>query len=235
MKIIALTLLLMPVLWLSATAQTAAPTTAQQVFDKYIAAIGGKEALLKVNDVTMSMSSSMNGAPIMMLRKQKLPNKFSMVINAMGMEVFTQVTDGQKVAIGGMQGNRTLEGAAAQPLIVAGLLFPELHYGEAGVKSEFAGAEKLNGKNTYKIINTLGTTTWTSFYDVTTGLKIQSNTTSKDPASPPTSTGYSNYKPVNGVQFPMTLDQQSQRGPMTIDINEININKGVRDSDFTAK
>src|SRR3982750_2600356 len=90
--------------------------TADQVIDKYIAAIGGKDALMKVTDVTTSMSSEGQMGAIMITRKQKLPNKFSMVINANGMEVMRQTGDGSKVATGGMQGSRTIEGPPAQQM-----------------------------------------------------------------------------------------------------------------------
>ena len=108
--------------------------TAEEILDKYITAIGGKDALLKVTDLTTNMSSEMNGNAIIMTRKQKLPNKFSMVINANGMEVMKQTSDGEKVVMGGMQGSRTMDGPMAKQMVVMNTLFPELHYAENGVK-----------------------------------------------------------------------------------------------------
>ena len=114
--------------------------TADEMMDKYIAAIGGKDALMKVTDLTTSMSSDMNGNAIIIIRKQKLPNKFSMVINANGMEVMKQTSDGAKVVMGGMQGSRTLDGPMAQQMVVTSTLFPELHYAENGVKTTLVGS-----------------------------------------------------------------------------------------------
>lgn len=226
-----LTLLIISIGWLQATAQTA-PTTPEQVFNNYVAAIGGKDALMKVNDLTIDMSADMNGNAMLMTRKQKLPNKFSMVINAMGMEVMKQTSDGTKVQMTSMQGGRTLEGPDAQALIAATTIFPEMHYAENGVKSELAGTEPVNGKDAYKIVNTLGTATWTDFYDVATGLKVQSIT--KTPQGTQTSI-LSDYKDVDGIKFPMTLSSQTQRGPMTMTVDKVKVNKGLKDSDFTVK
>ncbi|GAB3792122.1 hypothetical protein GCM10028819_01770 [Spirosoma humi] len=223
--------------WQSALAQTT--PTADQVIDKYIAAIGGKDALMKVTDVTTSMSSEGQMGAIMITRKQKLPNKFSMVINANGMEVMRQTGDGSKVAMGGMQGSRTIEGPAALQMTATNTLFPELHYTENGVKTTLVGPEKVDGKDTYKLSHTTadGSATWTDNFDATTGLKVQSVVTNKSQRGEEmTSTMvYSDYKDVNGIKFPMTIQQQSPRGPMTMTIDNVKINKGLKDSDFTVK
>ena len=212
--------------------------TADEVIDKYIAAIGGKDALMKVTDMTTNMSSDMNGNAIIVTRKQKLPNKFSMVINANGMEVMKQTGDGSTVVMGGMQGNRTLEGPAAQQMTVMNTLFPELHYAENGVKTTFVGPEKVDGKDTYKLSHTTadGAATWTDNFDVATGLKVQSVTSMKSPQGETTTTsGYADYKDTGGIKFPMTINQQSPRGPMTMSVDNVKVNKGLKDSDFTAK
>ncbi|MBD2752827.1 LolA-like protein [Spirosoma validum] len=210
--------------------------TAEEVMDKYVAAIGGKDALMKVTDLTTNMSSDMNGTAIIITRKQKMPNKFSMVINANGMEVMKQTGDGSKVVMGGMQGSRTLDGAAAQQMTAMSTLFPELHYAENGVKTTLVGPEKIDGKDTYKLSHTTadGSATWTDNFDVATGLKVQSIVTSKSPQGEMTNTTtYSDYKETNGIKFPMTLGQQSPRGPMTMSVDNVKINKGLKDSEFT--
>lgn len=212
--------------------------TAEEVINKYIAAIGGKDALMKVTDMTTSMTSDGQMGTIMITRKQKLPNKFSMVINANGMEVMKQTGDGSKVVMGGMQGSRTIDGPAAQQMIVMNTIFPELRYTEMGVKTTLVGPEKVDGKDTYKLSHTIadGSATWTDNFDATTGLKVQSTMTMKSPQGEMTTTStFSDYKDSNGIKFPMTLNQQSPRGPMTMSVGNVKINKGLKDSDFTAQ
>jgi len=160
------------------------------------------------------------------------------VINANGMEVMKQTGDGSKVVMGGMQGSRTLEGPAAQQMTAMSVLFPELHYAENGVKTTLVGPEKVDGKDTYKLSHTTadGGATWTDNFDVATGLKVQSVVTTKSPQGEMTSTMvYSDYKDTGGIKFPMTVNQQSPRGPMTMSVDNVKINKGLKDSDFTAK
>ncbi|GAB3042836.1 LolA-like protein [Spirosoma pulveris] len=222
--------------WQSVSAQST--PTAEEVVDKYITAIGGKDALMKVTDMTTSMSSEGQMGAIMITRKQKLPNMFSMVINANGMEVMKQTGDGTKITMGGMQGSRTLEGDPAKQMTMMNVLFPELHYAENGVKTTLIGTEKVDGKDTYKLSHTTadGATTWTDNFDTTTGLKVQAVTTAKSPQGEMKSTmNYSDYKDVNGIKIPMTILQQSPRGPMTMTVDNVKINKGLKDSDFTIK
>ncbi len=210
--------------------------TAAQVFDKYYAALGGKDKLLAVNDITTDMSADMNGNAMVMTRYQKLPNKSSMSMNAMGMNVFKMTTDGTKVQRGGMQGTSMVDGDEAKRTIATGTIFPELHYADNGVTSQLAGIEKIDGKDAYKVTNTLGALTWSDYYDVASGLKVQSVSVMKSPRGESTQTSsYADYKAVNGILFPMTLIQQSPRGPMTLTVDGVKVNKGIKDNEFVVK
>jgi len=236
MKNSCIALLLVPMLWQSATAQTS--PTAEQIMDKYVAALGGKDALMAVTDLTMNMSSETDRGAIIIMRKQKLPNKFLMVINANGMEVMKQTGDGQKVLMGGMQGSQTIEGPAAQQMMLMNTLFLELRYAENGVKTTLVGPEKVDGKDTYKLSHTTadGSATWSDNFDATTGLKVQSVVTNKSPRGEMTSTMvYSDYKATNGILFPMTINQQSPRGPMVMTVDNVKVNKGLKDADFKTQ
>ncbi len=213
-----------------------ADMTAAQVFDKYYAALGGKDKLLTVTDLTTEMSTETNGNAMIMTRYQKLPNKSSMNMNAMGMIVFKIVTDGTKVQRGGMQGNAVVEGDEAKRTIAMSTLFAELHYAENGVTSQLAGIEQINNKGAYKVVNTVGALSWTDYYDTTSGLKVQSVSSQKSPRGEFSQTStFSDFKAVNGIQFPMTVTQASPRGPMTLAVDAVKVNKGVKDSEFVVK
>lgn len=234
-----LTVLLLAMFRYAAFAPAFAQTTptAESILDSYIAAIGGKDALLKVTDMTTSMSSETERGAMIITRKQKLPNKFSMVINANGMEVMKQTGDGTKVVMGGMQGSRTIDGPAAQQMMMTNIIFPELHYAENGVKTTLVGPEKVDGKDTHKLSHATadGSATWTDNFDVSTGLKVQSVVTGRSQQGPAATTMvYSDYKEVSGIKYPMTIKQQSPRGPMTISVDNVKVNRNLKDSDFTA-
>ncbi|CCH52061.1 hypothetical protein BN8_01034 [Fibrisoma limi BUZ 3] len=221
----------------SAMAQTT--PTAEAVMDKYLAAIGGKDLVKGITDLRVDMSSDFNGNPIMITRKSKAPNKFAMVVNANGMEVMKMTSDGSKVSMGGMQGNRTIEGAEAQPMILQSMLFPEVRAAEAGIKSTVAGTEKVNGKDAYKVVHTSsdGSVSWTDFYDADSGLKVQ--TISKQRMGRggnevEQTTTYSDYKDFKGLKYPTVIAQLGggQQRQMTVD--KVKFNEGTKDSEFAA-
>jgi hypothetical protein len=150
----------------------------------------------------------------------------------------TQTGAGQNVMMGGTQGSRTLDGAIAQQLIETNKLFPELHYADDGVKSQYVGMEKVDGKETYKLSHATadGSVTWTDNFDQKTGLKVQAVVGGGSLQGIMNATmTYSNYEPVNGILFPMTIRQQSGRGSMTMKVDNVKINKGLKDADFRVK
>lgn len=238
MKRFLIALLLVPALFSQSVAQDT--PTAQQVMDKYLTAIGGKEFLATVNDLKVDMSAEFNGNPTMITLRMKAPNKFSRVINANGMEVMRITSDGSKIAMGGMQGSRTLDGAAAQSQILQNTMFGEMRYADLGVKSNVVGVEAVDGKDAYKVVQTSadGTVTWTDFYDKTSGLKVQTVTTGRGgPQSqgPVTmTTKYSDYKDFKGLKYPTTIAQTGGRA-MEMTVDKVKVNDGVKESEFDVK
>jgi outer membrane lipoprotein-sorting protein len=237
MRKIAIVLFALAVSASAAQAQTPADT-ARQILDKYVAAIGGKAALLKVTDLTTNMSGRTDRATMLVTRRQKAPDKFSIVIQANGKDVMTQTSDGERVTMGGTQGSRTLDGAIARQLTTTNRLFPELHYAKNGVKSQYVGPEKVSGKDTYKLKHTTADNqvTWTDNFDKKTGLKVQSVVGDGSLQGMMNATMlYSDYKATNGILFPMTILQQSGRGAMTMKVDNIKVNKGLKDAEFIVK
>mgnify|MGYP002777661268 CR=1 FL=1 len=208
--------------------------TAEQVMDKYLAAIGGKDALMKVTDLTTNMSTEMQGTTMLMTRKQKAPNKFSMTMNAMGMEVMKQVSDGTKVSRTARGNTQVQEGKEARQAVLTGTLFPELRLAELGVKSKLEGTEKVDGKDAYKVTHsTADGISWTDYYDTTSGLKIQTVTTQRGPQGEMSVTmGLSDYKEVNGIKYPSTITQNFGQMQMKLTVDKVEVNKGLKDSDF---
>ncbi|CCH03143.1 M16 family peptidase [Fibrella aestuarina BUZ 2] len=209
--------------------------TAQQVIDKYLAAIGGKEALSKVQDMTMQMSTEMQGQKVTMIRKAKVPNKSAMSVMVSGQEMMKTVSDG-KSASRTMQGrSQNLEGKDLDMTIQAGM-FPELYFADNKVTSVLEGTEKVDGKDAYRIKNsTPGGATWTNLYDVNTGLKLQTISMQRGPqGETAVAVDYADYKDVNGIKVPYTMIQPMGPMKMTLTVDKVEINKSLSDADFTV-
>ena len=102
MKTLLLTLLLLPIFFASAYAQNL--TTADQVLTTYFNAIGGREALLSIKDLTCKSVSTNNGVSFPTLTQYKPPLKQVITSSAPnGQVMFKLVCDGKgvSVAVGG--------------------------------------------------------------------------------------------------------------------------------------
>ncbi|WP_128545856.1 hypothetical protein [Larkinella soli] len=211
--------------------------TADEVMNNYLTAIGGKDFLSKIENLTIQMSTEMQGNPMLVTRKQKAPNKFTQVMNAGGMEVFKMVSDGSKISMISPRGNQTMEGKDAQQAIMMGTLFPELHMAALGVKNTLDGVEKIDGKDAYKITHTAadGSYAWTDFYDTGTGLKVQTVAMQKTPRGEMQQTiRYGDYKDFKGLKYPTTISQGNGQFQMQLTVDKVRVNEGVKDSDFVV-
>ncbi|MGM9507915.1 M16 family metallopeptidase [Larkinella sp. GY13] len=210
--------------------------TADQVIDKYITAIGGKDAIAKIKDVTQKLTTEIQGTKIDIESKQKGLNKFSLAVTAQGQVVQKVTSDGTKVKMEGGGQSKNVTDEEAKMEILKNASFAELLYPTLGAKTTLVGTEKVNGKDAFKIDVTLGKKTISEFYDTETGLKVQHTAIEQTPQGEMAiNTGLSNYKEVNGVKFPHTLTQNL--GPMTMkmETQSLVVNTGLDDKEFAVQ
>jgi predicted Zn-dependent peptidase len=211
-------------------ADTKIEVTGEQIIEKYIDAIGGKEALMKVKDVQKSAEMSMQGKTLSLVTLQKAPNKYKESMTMQGMVIQQQTFDGTKGAVSGMQGNQTLEGDDLKALAEQAVLFSELTYGKTGYTLEVKGVEKINGNDAYKVaVTSPSKKKSTQYFDVESGLKVRTVTT-QGAATVMVDSG--DYKEVDGIKFPHS--SKISAGPQNIEakITEIKINAGLSDDEF---
>ena len=200
--------------------------TVETVFDKYIEAIGGQAAVAAVNSVYIIAEADIQGQKLNMEMKTTTGGKSSNVISVAGnvfqKQVFNGeegfvVAQGQKVPFSDEQ--IAAAKAEANP-------FPETIAENATLK----GIEQVDGEDAYVVA--MDDTT-TNYYNVETGLKVQSvKTVSQGGQTMTIPTVLSNYQEVNGVKFPFTVSQSMGPQSFTFNVSEINVNEGVTDADF---
>ena len=200
--------------------------TATAVVNKYFEAIGGKEKAMAVKTTMMVSNATIQGTPLVMTTKASAPNKTLMTISVMGNTMQKVVFDGEK-GYQEVQGRKTdmkpediTEGKEANAI------FNDLNY----TSGKLTRIEPIDGKNT--IVLKIGNEE--IFYDMTSGLKVKAIKTVKTPDGKEVKvpTTFGDYKPVEGIMFPHSIEIKS--GPMNLNfkISEIKINKGVEDKDF---
>ncbi|HSP40784.1 MAG TPA: pitrilysin family protein, partial [Gillisia sp.] len=200
--------------------------TAETVFNKYIHAIGGKAAVEKVNSILTTAEAEIQGQKLNMETKTTSKGKFAQVVSMGGMVVSKQIFDGQK-------GSATMQGQKVEftEEQITGIKteadpFPELKLNNA----RLTGIEPVDGKDAYAVAISDDTTV---YYDVETGLKVQSvKTLSQGGQTMAVPTGFSNYQEVNGVKFPFTITRTFGPQPIEFKVNSVKVNEGVTDADF---
>ncbi len=212
--------------------------TGADVIDKYIEAVGGKEQLKSVEDMMMKMSTTVQGASLMIERKQKAPGKMAMVVSMNGNVMNETRFDGEKGFVSQMGQKKMIEGEEAEGLKEQAVIFPELNYEDKGYTLELKGVEPVNGEDAYKLIvmDENGDKT-TEFYSVETGMKLKEVSTQEGPQGESTVTNeFKDYREVNGIMIPYEMKTiGAMPMPMTMKVEEVQINEGISDDTFKVE
>ncbi|GAB2761011.1 M16 family metallopeptidase [Salinimicrobium soli] len=206
--------------------KVAADMTVEKVFDKYIEAIGGKDAVNDVKSVFVTASGTIQGMTMDMEAKQTSEGKSSTVIsvggNVMQKNVFNgtvgyNMARGQKVPF-------TEDQIAAAKMEAHP--FPELKASNATLE----GLETVDEEEVYAV--KMNDNTF-NYYSTKTGLKVkQVKIVGEAPQTMSVPMIFSNYQEVNGIKFPFTYLQELPQVSIELKVTDIKINEGVSDADF---
>lgn len=216
--------------------------TADAVIEKYITAIGGKDAISKIQDLTISSTSESQRGTAETEMKFKFPDRYSMSVFMNGNEVMGAIYDGNKLKNGGfMGGNRPpLEGKEAQMSAMRSNPFSELLYDKMGITRTVLGKEKVGEKDAYKLeLATADGKKWNDYYEVESGLKVKTYSMNETPRGKfENIVSYINYKKFKGIEVMLpsqTKRSGGQMGEVVSDVQSVKVNKGLKDSDFIIK
>ncbi len=221
----------------------AAPSnlTADDVYKKYIAAMGGEKAYNSINDIKTISTTTMQGMALTITEIKKTPGKFKALydvsMNGKNMNAQTIVFDGTKgyTAASGqhmdMKDDEIAEyKSSSDP---AGDLHPEKY----GIIRTLKGMEVIDGNDTYVIeaVNAKNSKS-TEYYDAKSGLLVRKIQTQDSPQGSVTSTtDYKDYREVpgtNGYKLPYSVTQAGGGPTMTATVQTVEVNKGIADTEF---
>lgn len=207
-----------------------AGVTVKTVMDNYINAIGGEKAVAAVKTIFVTGSSEIEGAPapLSYTTKRDVKGRTMLKLELVGMMELSKQVVGDKSGYMSGQGQKkelTPEEFTEKKAIAT--TFEELLLAKkADVTLD--GIEPVNGSDAYAIKN--GKVTL--YYDVKTGLKVMSSSTTERNGQKMTSTmTYGDYKDVKGVKVPYTI-VMSQGRDIEVKVDDVKINEGVTDADF---
>lgn len=207
--------------------KASAGVTVKTVVDKYIAAIGGEKALRDVKTLYSKANATIQGMPMELTMIGTSDSKMKVEMNGMGMTIMKQVVN-EKGGYMEQQGQRkALEGDKLTAMRAQARPFPELELAtKAGVT--LLPIQAIDGKDAYGIKD--GKKTY--YYDVATGLKVQTVDVDEVNGQPVSKTAtYSDYKEVKGIKFPFKTIM-NVGFDMELNMSEVKINEGVSDADF---
>ncbi|MCG8411619.1 MAG: insulinase family protein [Bacteroidales bacterium] len=207
--------------------------TADLVIEKYIKAVGGKEKLEKIQDVTMEASANMGGMTIKQTIYKKAPNKFAMIMSMNGNVMMKQAFNGKRAIMKGFQGEQEIVGDDLENLKVEAVINPELKYAELNVKFTLESVEKVGDKKAYKlkVVNPTGKTVY-DYYDMESGLKLKTKETIVAPQGEFSQTHtYKDYKEIEGLLYPHIIKITGVQN-MELKIDSVSINKDLSDELF---
>lgn len=208
-------------------------TTTQTVMDKYITALGGKDAMGKIKDATLTGKISSQFGSIDVLMVNKYPNKSFQLLTMSGSPLQKDIFDGTSGKSQGMQGDATFSEKEIKDAKVDASIAFESDLTALGMQANLLGIDLVDGKDAYKVEYTYpsGKKSY-AWYSVTTNLKIKSVVVAEsEEGSMEVITSFSDYRAVNGVMFPYYI--KTMFGDLVFE--KIEVNTGVKDDYFSTK
>ena len=232
-----------PVLDSDAPARPAAPTappagaaavTPEQIADKYLAAVGGADAIRKIGSRVMKGSILAGGMDSPIELYTKAPNKRVSVSHMGGRESITAF-DGTMGWTGSTAAGRQMSEAEAGSAALDAEFSLALRLKELFPQLRRGRAEQVNGVDCEVLQGTRpGGIAVRLDFDKQSGLLLRMVRTTANPMGRmPVQIDYADYQEFDGVKVPLRWTLARPNGRFTIQIKEVQDNVPVDDARFT--
>jgi zinc protease len=224
----------------------ASAQTADDVVEKYLAAIGGRAALGKVTSrsTTGTMSLSLPQGPvsgsieILNQRPNKARTLTKLDLTSLGAGQVTreQRFDGTSgYILDSLQGNREITGNQLENLKNTAFPTPLLTYKERGATVELAGKEKVDGRDAWVLLFKPKTgSVARQFIDAETYLpaRIVIKVETPETGEVEQTTDLSDYREVDGIKVPFTIKVSTTGQSFSIAVNKVEHNVKIDETVF---
>lgn len=220
--------------WAGQTKAIPQGTTANDVINRYLKAIGGTASLQKVTDLSFTSLGTVQGVEVQMIVKHKMPGKYfsEVTIPAMNMTAMRLAVNGDSI--------RMQQNGQAVPItedIKKGIaenavIFPETAFSTEGYTLKLSPTlEPFNDGFAYVITVTAPSgNSSRNYYDEKTGLKVKEESVEGGLGN---TQELSDYREVyQGIKFPFSRKTVAGGQVIEFKVKEIKVNSGLADTDF---
>ena len=222
--------------------------TADDVVEKYLAAMGGRAALAKLTSqvATGTVAISVQGADIpgSVEISRKAPNKVRTFIQldlsglgGSGMTVDQRCDGKSAYAANSMQGDREITGSQLQGMLNNTFPTPLLGFKDAGGKVELVGRDTVGGRPVLALLYTpKAGPAVKMFFDAETFLVARTVTTVDVPeAGGPVeqTSDVADYRVVDGIKVPFSIKTSSPIQTVATTLSKVEFNTTLDDAIFS--
>lgn len=220
------------------TATNANLPTAQEIINKYVAAIGGREANEKIKSrmIKATVELSPMGLKGEAESYTAAPNKYYNRLNLAGVGEIIEGFDSTTAwSINPLQGNRDKEGQELLQTKLSSNFYREINLDKLYSNWQVKGVEKVGERDTYVLIGTPeGLDPETFYFDTETGILLRNDSTLISPQGNAASkVFYEDVREVDGVKVPFKIRNVLSNLEIITTVTEVKNNVTVEDSKFT--
>jgi hypothetical protein len=222
----------------SAAKTTTAEPTVDEILDKFVAAVGGRQAIEKI---TSRVTKGAVDASSMGLKGEveiyaKAPNKTLTIQTLSGIGEIREGYDGKIAwAQNPITGFREKSGAELAAVARSSDIHAAIKTRQLYSKLEFKGKEKVGDRETYVILATPAEGAPVKmFFDTQTGLIARTDTDLETPQGQfHVETTVDDYREVDGVKMAFTIRQTLSMGSAVVKLTEVKHNVEIDDAKFS--
>ena len=216
--------------WREPALEPVTDRTAEDIIEAYLKALGGRDAIAKVQDLRIILQAEMGGIAILMTNWYGSGGMFRSETK-MGPTVVQEVIlDGERAVSRGAEGPNELEDIDLDEVRRSAVPVPEMDMAKVAERIAMVGRTKIGDRAVFKVhIMTLSGTTVSDYFDVETGLRSRrEEERSMAGRTAIITTDYSDHVAASGVLFPRSMTQSG--GPMGIlklKVTAVAVNSGT--------
>lgn len=208
--------------------------SAADVIGHYFKAIGGKNKLERVLDMSVTENRTDRGENLGINTLYKQGKYFySIFLPKLNKQILKMTVVGDSIKM--VQNGKVIpisDKVTRTNYIEDAIPFPELLFLQEGYKMVLTSIKHIDGKDAYEVVVTSPRrSVHTYFYDISSGLKLRKSYTYPGSKSGST-TDYSDFRSVNGIILPFHSFTDYGFGEYDLSVKEIKLNSGLEDVKF---